>query len=85
MTDAEDTTFSNFNAFKIPQLRGVRHTAPYFHDNSARTLEDVVEHYRRFFLIVSDADGPDNPEEQPLIVLTDQDKKDIVAFLKLLD
>jgi hypothetical protein len=43
----------------------------------------VVEHYRRFFLIVSDLDGP-GPQE-PLIVLNDQDKKDIVAFLKLLE
>ena len=28
VTDVEDTTFSNFNAFKTPQLRGVRNTAP---------------------------------------------------------
>jgi cytochrome c peroxidase len=32
----------NVNAFKISQLRGIRHTAPYFHDNSAKTLEDVM-------------------------------------------
>ena len=59
-------------------------TAPYFHDNSAKTLEDVAEHYRQFFLIVSDA--PDDvPDAGPVIVLTDQDKKDLVAFMKLLD
>lgn len=52
-------------------------------DNSARTLDDVAEHYRKFFLIVSDPDGPG--PEGPLIVLTERDKKDIVAFLKLLD
>jgi len=76
-------TLDHLNAFKIPQLRGIRHTAPYFHDNSARTLEDVVEHYRNFFLIVSDPDGPG--PAGPALVLTDQDKKDIVAFMKLLD
>jgi cytochrome c peroxidase len=70
-------SFDQLNAFKISPLRGITRTAPYFHDNSARTLEDVVEHYRQFFLIVSDVDGPG--PEQPLIQLTDQDKNDIVA------
>lgn len=32
-------------AFKTPGLRDVEHTAPYFHDGSAATLEDVVDHY----------------------------------------
>ena len=76
------STFDNLNAFKIPQLRGIRHTAPYFHDNSAKTLEDVLRHYRTFFAIATDLDGPG--PEPPLIELTDQDLKDIVAFLKLL-
>ena len=76
-------SFDQLNAFKISPLRGIRHTAPYFHDNSARTLEDVAEHYRNFFLIVSDPDGP-GPLE-PVLVLTDQDKRDIVAYMKLLD
>ena len=76
------STFDNLNAFKIPQLRGVRHTAPYFHDNSAKTLEDVLRHYRTFFAIATDLDGPG--PEPPLIQLTDEDLQDIVAFLKLL-
>ena len=29
----------------IPALRGISNTAPYFHNNSATTLEDVVDHY----------------------------------------
>jgi hypothetical protein len=70
-------SFDQLNAFKISPLRGITRTAPYFPDNSARALEDVVEHYRQFFLIVSDVDGPG--PEQPLIQLTDQDKNDIVA------
>ena len=79
--DVAGGTFDQSNAFKIPALRGIRRTAPYFHDNSARTLEDVVEHYRQFFLIVSDPPG----EQGPVIVLTEQDTQDIVAYLKLLD
>lgn len=32
-------------AFRVPPLRNVGLTAPYFHNGSMRTLEDVVEHY----------------------------------------
>ncbi len=32
-------------AFKTPTLRDIRSTAPYFHNGSAETLEDVLEHY----------------------------------------
>jgi cytochrome c peroxidase len=74
VTPVEDVTFSHFNAFKIPQLRGIRDTGPYFHDNSAKTLEDVMTHYTRFFAIVT-AGG---------INLTPQDGADVVAFMKLL-
>jgi cytochrome c peroxidase len=56
-------------------LRGVRRTAPYFHDNSAKTLEDVAKHYTRFFNFVTGG----------LIQLTPQDEADLVAFMKLLD
>jgi hypothetical protein len=76
-------TFDHVNAFKIPTLWGIGRTAPYFHDNSAQTLEDVVAHYATFFAIVSDPDGPG--PAPPFIILTDQDQKDIVAFMKLLE
>jgi cytochrome c peroxidase len=59
----------------ISPLRGVRHTAPYFHDNSAKTLEDVAAHYTRFFNFVTGG----------FIALTPQDGADMVAFMKLLD
>ena len=72
---AGDTTFEHTNAFKISQLRGIRNTAPYFHDNSAKTLEAVAAHYTRFFDFVTGG----------FIQLTPQDEADIVAFLKLLD
>ena len=65
--------FSDWNTFKIPTLWGVKNTAPYFHDNSAKTLEDVAAHYAQFFLMI--------PAH---VVLTPQDEADIVAYLKLL-
>jgi len=71
----DDPTLEHVNAFKISPLRGIRHTAPYFHDNSARTLEEVAAHYAKFFTIASGG----------LITLTLEDQKDIVAYMKLLD
>jgi hypothetical protein len=62
------------NAFKIPSLWGVKDTAPYFHDNSAKSLEDVAAHYARFL-----------PLTPAPARLTQQDQQDIVAYLKLLE
>jgi cytochrome c peroxidase len=39
----------DWNKFDVPGLRGIRNTAPYFHNNSAATLEAVVDHYIEFF------------------------------------
>jgi hypothetical protein len=61
-------SLGNFGASRI------RNTAPYFHDNSAKTLEDVVRHYALLFAFVSNN----------VIVLSEEDQADIVAFLKLL-
>jgi cytochrome c peroxidase len=71
----DDPTLEHVNAFKISPLRGIRKTAPYFHDNSAKTLEDVAAHYAKFFKVASGG----------LIQLTPQDEQDIVAYMKLLD
>ena len=38
---------SNNGAFKVPGLRNIELTAPYFHDGSVMTLEDVVDFYTR--------------------------------------
>ena len=78
----ETGRFDHVNAFKIPTLWGLSKTAPYFHDNSAKTLEDVMAHYKFFFDLASDVDGPG--PLPPLISLTPQDQADIVAYMKLL-
>ena len=66
-------------AFKTPSLRNVARTAPYMHDGSLATLEDVIEHY-------SDG-GTLNPvldeEIQPLD-LDPEEKRQLVAFLEAL-
>lgn len=76
----------DFEAFDIPQLRGISHTAPYFHDNSRTTLDAVLNVYSRNILpflpalnlppIVPPA-GPGLPPES----LTATQKAQIIAYL----
>jgi cytochrome c peroxidase len=66
-------------AFKTPQLRGITLTAPYFHDGSAKTLEDVVNHYVGGGVDKSNLD----PNIHPL-ALTEPEKQDLLAFLNAL-
>jgi cytochrome c peroxidase len=42
----------------IPSLHGIANTAPYFHNNSAATLEAVVDHYIEFFKRVQANSAP---------------------------
>jgi cytochrome c peroxidase len=72
--------FGQFSNFKIPTLWGVKKTAPYFHDNSRKTLEGVLDHYTQFFAVATDC----NIDGDPPLVFTDQDRSDLLAFLKLL-
>lgn len=58
----------DWNKFDMPGLRGLRFRAPYFHNNSANTLEEVVDHYLAFFERVR-ANSP--PGVAPPAVSTD--------------
>ncbi|MGQ0636114.1 MAG: cytochrome-c peroxidase [Planctomycetaceae bacterium] len=65
--------------FKTPTLRDIEHTAPYMHDGSLKTLEEVVAHYNK--------GGTKNPwldERIKPLNLSAQDQQDLVAFLKAL-
>ena len=66
-------------AFKTPTLREIELTAPYFRDGSAATLREVVDHYDRGGVDRSNL----SPEVRPLN-LGEQDKQDLVAFLRSL-
>jgi cytochrome c peroxidase len=72
--------FGNLGQFKIPSLWNIRHTSPYFHNSGAKTLEEVLNHYQFFFIIATPVAMPGAPP----IVMTEQDKADVIAFLKLL-
>jgi cytochrome c peroxidase len=71
----------HFGEFKVPGLRGLLATAPYFHDGSAATIEDVVRHYSELDETRLHADGV--RLLQPL-KLTPPQVADLAAFLKTL-
>jgi len=66
-------------AYKTPSLRNVALTAPYMHDGSLATLEDVIAFY--------DRGGVDNPEKSPLLTplaLGPDEHAALAAFLRTL-
>lgn len=67
-------------AFKTPTLRNIDVTAPYFHDGSAATLEEVVELYNAG--AIPNAQNVD-AELRPL-GLTQDEQTDLVSFLRAL-
>ena len=71
----------HFGEFKVPALRHVAATAPYMHDGSLATLDDVVRHYDRIDLERLHADG--QPLLRPLY-LSAGERGDLVAFLRTL-
>jgi len=71
----------HYGEFKVPSLRGLRATAPYFHDGSAATIEDVVRHYSSIDENRLHADGAQLL--RPL-QLTPQQVADLAAFLRSL-
>ena len=69
----------DWGAFRTPTLRNVALTAPYMHDGSLATLEDVIDFY--------DLGGVPNPNIAPglrPLHLTDMQKRGLVAFLQTL-
>ena len=58
------------NVFKVPTLRNISLTAPYFHDGSAKTLEDAIQTMAKHNLGIS---------------LSEEDVEVLVAFLKSLE
>jgi cytochrome c peroxidase len=77
--------------FKPPSLRNIALTAPYMHDGSIATLEEVIDHYARGGRLIESGpyagDGRDNPNKSALLngfAITEQEKQDLIAFLRAL-
>src|SRR5262249_12482956 len=77
--------------FKAPTLRNIAVTAPYMHDGSAATLEDVISHYAAGGRSIASGPhqgiGHDNPNKSATIRgfdLTAAQRADLIEFLRSL-
>lgn len=75
------TQHSNFGTFRVPSLRSVAETAPYMHNGSLSSLEEVAEHYSNIDMERLHADG--EALLKPLN-LSETELQDLVSFLKTL-
>lgn len=65
--------------FKVPTLRNIELTAPYMHDGSLASLEEVIEHYA--------SGGKNHPNQSKFIRgfnISAEEKSDLISFLKAL-
>jgi cytochrome c peroxidase len=76
---------------KPPTLRNIELTAPYMHDGSMATLDEVIEHYKRGGRLIESGplagDGYLSPYKSDLITgfpMSDGAKADVIEFLKSL-
>ena len=82
---------ADMGAFRAPSLRNIEVTAPYMHDGSMATLEDVLDFYAAGGRVILSGphagDGRLSPLKSDLIAqiqLTVAEKADIISFLKTL-
>ncbi|RHW76809.1 MbnH family di-heme enzyme [Colwellia sp. RSH04] len=86
---AEISTLARDNGrFRAPTLRNIEVSAPYMHDGSIATLEEVLDFYAQGGRDISSGkllgDGRKNPLKSPFVKgfdMTEQDKQDLLAFL----
>jgi len=74
---------ADYGKYRATTLRNIEHTAPYMHDGRFATLEEVVEHYNLGGTYSSTID-PKMKKVGIGLQLTNQEKQDLVAFLKTL-
>lgn len=82
---------TDMGRFRAPTLRNIELTAPYMHDGSIATLEEVIAHYSRGGRLIEDGplagDGAKSPFKSELIVsfkITTAEKADLIEFFKSL-
>lgn len=74
---------ADMGKFRAPSLRNVQLSAPYMHDGSLNTLEDVID----FYAAGGRGKGTHNPLKSPFVLgfdLPDTQKQDLIAFLQSL-
>jgi cytochrome c peroxidase len=71
---------SDIGKFKTPGLRNISMTAPYMHNGMHKTLREVIDYYNEPDKFINNSVNRDELLNEPL-GLTEQDKKDLEAFL----
>ncbi|MBK7604064.1 MAG: cytochrome-c peroxidase [Saprospiraceae bacterium] len=71
--------------FKDPSLRNVALTAPYMHDGRFKTLEEVIDHYNTGVKMSSTVSPLIVPTITNGLMLSPQEKSDLIDFLKTLN
>ncbi|MEP6583313.1 MAG: cytochrome c peroxidase [Ginsengibacter sp.] len=81
-----DNLPDNGGQFKVPSLRNIAISAPYFHNGVFKTLDEVVHFYntRDKEGVIPEVGGNVNDEELGDLHLTLKEEKQIVAFMKTL-
>jgi cytochrome c peroxidase len=74
---------ADLGKFKVPSLRNVALTAPYFHDGSFKTLREVIDYYNTPDKFVPNAINRDTLLQKPLL-LTESEIVDLENFLQTL-
>ncbi|NNE26895.1 MAG: c-type cytochrome [Saprospiraceae bacterium] len=70
--------------FKVPSLRNIELTPPYMHDGRFQTLEEVIDHYNEGIKESSTVDPAILNTKMTGLFLTEEDKTDLINFLKTL-
>ncbi len=83
---------ADLGVMDVTNLRGVAKTAPYFHNNSAATLDEVLDHYSAFFKRAARLNPP--PKMPPFIssngtdldrgFIADDEREALLAYLRKL-
>ena len=75
---------SHLGQFKVTSLRNIALTAPYMHDGRFNTLEEVIDHYNEGLHASSTLDPALAATMSTGLMLTAQDKQDLINFLHTL-
>lgn len=82
---------ADMGKFRAPTLRNITVTAPFMHDGSIATLEEVLDHYQAGGRTITDGPYAGVGSESPLKSIfvhgfeaTDQDRADVLEFIRSL-
>jgi cytochrome c peroxidase len=82
---------TDMGRFRAPSLRNIAKTAPYMHDGSIATLDEVLDHYAAGGRTIEEGPfagvGADNPYKSEFVTgfsLTPDERADLLAFLESL-